>query len=134
MAQTRRYVNFYRVHLQRAYTQAMGEPLVKQVACQRWDMRRWLISGFLALMLVVLGDAHADERGRGWLMSRGTSPSRRSTGKAGGSGRLTAGRAAGGCQTTSRLISRGSVRCVACGQGRAIAAKNIAVNLPNNAV
>jgi Ni/Co efflux regulator RcnB len=28
-------------------------------------MRRWLISGFLAFMLVALVDAHADERGRG---------------------------------------------------------------------
>jgi hypothetical protein len=28
-------------------------------------MRRWLIGGFLALMLVVLGETHADERRRG---------------------------------------------------------------------
>jgi hypothetical protein len=28
-------------------------------------MRRWLIGGFLTLMLVVLGDTHADERRRG---------------------------------------------------------------------
>jgi hypothetical protein len=92
-------------------------------------MRRWLIGWSLAIMLVTLAGAQADERRREGKGGESLSH-RRSGGKAPASGGRTAISAGSGSGlTASPWTGPASVRCAACGRAVSIAAGNSAVNL-----